>query len=214
VALWHKRPYDRSQTLAEAEKARGQGRTAKAIKLYRAVLAKEPNDAVVHGKIAPLLARRKKLRGEALASFRLAAQGQLKAGFTDRAIALYVQAAAFFPLETELWEEIARLDQARGRRADAIEALMEGAGHLGKMKPTRPEGARLLRQALEMEPWHLAATLQLARLLARDREKEEALALLEDIAGRVRGRGRRRVRRAIFRISPTPGNAWRWLARK
>ena len=214
MALWRKKPYDRSQTLAEAEKARGQGRAAKAVKLYRAVLAKEPNDAVVHGKIAPLLARKKKHRGEALASFRLAAQGQLKAGFTDRAIALYVQAAAFFPLETELWEEIARLDQMRGRRADAIESLMEGAGHLGRMKPTRAEAARLLRKALEMEPWHLEATLHLARLLARDREKEEALALLEDIAGRVRGKGRRRVRRAIFRISPTPGNAWRWLARK
>ena len=212
MAFWRKKPYDRTQALAQAEKARGQGRTDKAIKLYRAVLAREPNDAVVHGKIAPLLARRKKLRGEALASFRLAAQGQLKAGFTDRAIALYVQAAALFPLETELWEEIARLDQVRGRRADAIEALMEGAGHLGKTKPTRPEAARLLRKALEMEPWHLEATLRLARRLARDREKEEALALLEDIAGRVRGKGRRRVRRAIFRISPTPGNAWRWLA--
>lgn len=214
MAFWRKEPYDRTRTLAQAETARSQGRTDKAIKLYRAVLAKEPNDAVVHGKIAPLLARRKKLRGEALASFRLAAQGQLKAGFTDRANALYVQAAALFPLETELWEEIARLDQVRGRRADAIEALMEGAGHLGKTKPTRLEATRLLRKALEMEPWHLEATLRLARLLARDREKEEALALLEDIAGRVRGRARHRVRRAIFRISPSPANAWRWVARR
>lgn len=214
MPIWKKKPYDRSQTLAEAEKARGQGRTAKAIKLYRAVLAKEPNDAVVHGKIAPLLARRKRLRGEALASFRLAAQGQLKAGFTDRAIALFVQAAAHFPLETELWEEIARLDHVRGRRADAIDALLEGAGHLGKGKPTRQEGMRLLRKALEIEPWHLESTLQLARLLARDGDKQEALALLDDVAGRVRGRGRRRVRRAMFRISPTPANAWRWLARK
>ncbi len=212
MAFWRKKPYDRSQTLAEAERARGRGRTAKAIKLYRAVLSREPNDAVVHGKIAPLLARRRKLRGEGLASFRLAAQGQLKAGFTDRAIALYVQAAAFFPLQAELWEEIARLDQARGRRADAIGALMEGAGHLGRRGPTRPDASRLLRRALEIEPWHLQATLHLARVLARDREKEEALALLQDIAGRVRGKGRRRVRRAIFWISPTPGNLWRWLA--
>ena len=214
MAFWRKKPFDRSQTLAEADKARGQGRTDKAIKLYRAVLAKEPNDTVVHGKIAPLLARRKKLRGEALASFRLAAQGQLKAGFTDRAVALYVQAAAFFPLESELWEEISRLEQVRGRRADAIAALIEGAGHLGKTKRTRSEAARLLRRALEVEPWHLETTLRLARFLAGGREKEEALALLEDIAGRVHGKGRRRVRRAIFRISPTPANAWRWLARR
>ncbi|HEU4384185.1 MAG TPA: tetratricopeptide repeat protein [Anaeromyxobacteraceae bacterium] len=214
MAFWRKKPYDRSATLAEAEKARGQGRRARAVKLYRAVLAKEPNNAVVHGKIAPLLARKRKLRGEALASFRLAAQGQLKAGFTDRAIALYVQAAAFFPLETELWEEIARLDQVRGRRADAIGALTEGAGHLGKARPTRPEAARLLRKALEIEPWHLEATLQLAGLLARDGEKQEALALLEDVANRVRGKGRRRVRHAMFRLSPTPGNAWRWMAAK
>ena len=111
-----------------------------------------------------------------------------------------------------MWEEIARLDQVRGRRADAIGALMEGAGHLGRRNARRREALRLLRKALELEPWHLGATLQLAQHLARDGERAEALALLDDIADRVRGKGRRRVRRAILRVSPTPANLWRWLA--
>lgn len=210
MPFWRRKPYSRTETLAAADKARAAGRARKAVALYRKVLANDPGDATVHGKIAPLLAQSKKERGEALASFELAAQGHLKAGFSDRALAMYVQAASYFPEEVSLWEEIARLNMVRARRVDAVNALIEGGNAIGRTG-FRAGGLRLLRKALEIEPWHLEASLALARLLAKEREKEEALALLEDLAERVRGKGRRRVRRAIFRLSFTPANFWRWL---
>lgn len=211
MPFWRKKPYSRTETLGEADKARAAGRARKAVALYRKVLANDPADATVHGKLAPLLAQSKKERGEALASFELAAQGHLKAGFSDRALAMYVQAASYFPEEASLWEEIARLNMVRARRADAVNALIEGGDAIGRTR-FRAGGLRLLRKALEIEPWHLEATLALARLLAKEKEKEEALALLEDLAERVRGKGRRRVRRAILRLSFTPVNLWRWIA--
>jgi len=211
MALWRKKPYDRTEVLAAADKARAQGRIRKAVAGYRKVLAVDPNDIAVHGKIAPLLAQRRQ-RDEALRSFQFAAQGHLKAGFQDRALAVYTQAAAHFPEEAWIWDEIARLHLLRGRRADAVNALLDGGIRLGRQ--VRPKGIVLLRKALEIEPWHLEATLALARLLARSGEKVEALDMLEDLAQRVRGKGRRRVRRAIFGLSATPGNAWRWLRGK
>jgi len=211
MAFWRKKPYDRAEILAAADKARAQGRIRKAVAGYRKVLAVDPNDVAVHGKIAPLLARRHEPE-EALRSFQFAAQGHLKAGFQDRALAVYVQAAAHFPEEAWIWDEIARLHLLRGRRADAVNALLDGGTRLGRQ--VRPKGIALLRKALEIEPWHLEATLALGRLLRKSGEAVEALDLLEDLVARVRGKGRRRVRRAIFGMSPTPGNAWRWLRGK
>jgi tetratricopeptide (TPR) repeat protein len=210
VPFWRKKPYDRTQILASADRARAQGRLKKAIQGYRKVLEVDPSDHVVHGKLAPLLARKRR-RGEALASFELAAQGQLKAGFSDRALAVYVHATSFFPEEPALWEEIARLEQIRGRRADAVRALIEGGGHLARNAQLRPIGVRLLKGALDIEPWHPEATMALARLLTQEKEREEALALLEDLAQRARGAARRRALGAVFRLAPTPGSAWRWL---
>jgi tetratricopeptide (TPR) repeat protein len=210
VPFWRKKAYDRTELLAAADRARAQGRRRRAIRGYRKVLEADPLDHVVHGKLAPVLAQMKR-RGEALASFELAAQGQLKAGFTDRALAMYVQAASHFPEEASLWEEIARLEHMRGRRADAVQALIEGGRELGRRAELRPIGVRLLKSALDLEPWHPPATMALARLLVKERERGEALALLEDLAQRVRGPARRRARGAILRLAPTPGNAWLWL---
>lgn len=196
--------------MASAERARASGRRRKAIALFRKILAVDPSDVTVHTKLAPLLARNGQ-RGEALASFHLAAQGQLKAGFVDRAISVYVQAASFFPLEANLWDELGRLYQARSRRVDAINAFLEGGRKLGARPSQRADGARLLSHALAIEPWHPAATLALARIFSVDGRRSEARTLLQTLVTRVRGRDLRRVRGALFRLSPTPANAFRWL---
>ncbi len=211
MALWRrkKKPFDRTAALPPADRARASGRVKKAIAGYQRVLAADPHDVSVHGKLAPLLARRRQKK-EAMASFLFAAQGHLKAGFADRALSVYLQASAHYPEESGLWDEIARLNLVRGRRADAVKALVEGGSRLGR--GSRPQGMALLRKALEIEPYHVEATLGLARLLGRDGRRREAAAALEDLAGRVRGRARRRVRRALLGISPTPANFWRWLA--
>ncbi len=209
--FWRKKPYDRTEVLATADRARARGQHRKAIKGYRKILVVDPSDPVVHGKLAPLLARSRRQRGEALASFQLAAQGHLKTGFSDRALAVYMQATGFFPEEAVLWEEIARMEQIRGRRADAVNALLKGSGHLGRRAALRPKAIKLLESALQIEPWHLEATLALGRLVARQGDRDAGIALLEDLASRVRGRALGRVRWALVRLEPTPGNVWRWV---
>ncbi|HYG66131.1 MAG TPA: hypothetical protein VD838_00680, partial [Anaeromyxobacteraceae bacterium] len=55
------------------------------------------------------------------------------------------------------------------------------------------------------------AVMTLARVLASMRERDEALALLDGLAVRVREPLLRRVLGQAFRLSPTPRNLWRWV---
>lgn len=204
-----KRTFDRTELLAQADKARARGRRKRAIGLYAALLRQDPNDVTVHGKLAPLLAS-EGLRDEAMSSFRAAASGHTGAGFVDRGIAVLRQAADHFPEEESLWVEIANFHVARGRRGDAVAILTTGGERLlpGRF---RAIGAKLLRRALELEPWNVKATLLLARTLGRERRSEEAIALLEGLARRVGGPSRRRARGLAFRLSPSPGRLLRWI---
>jgi tetratricopeptide (TPR) repeat protein len=208
MAFWGRKPYDRVQVLAAADRARARGRLKKAIAGYRQVLGQSPRDLVVLGKVAPLLARTGQAE-EAQRCFEAAARGQLEAGFMDRSLAVYVQAAEHFPERAFYWEEAARLHTLRGTRADAVLTLVEGGARLGRAVPDA--GARLLRRALEIDAWHVEGRLVLSRLLLRLRQAAEARALLEELAPRLSGRPLRRVRGALFRLSPTPAAAWRWL---
>lgn len=205
--LWNKKAYSRTDTLAAADRARARGRRKKAIAGYRKVLAVDPGDAVVHGKLAPLLAAAG-ARADALASFRAAAAVHLRTGFPERAIAVLGQAADHYPDETALWDELGRLHLQRGRRADAVVALANGGARLLRVR--RPAAIRLLRNALELEPWHPAATMTLARALAAQGERGEALALLDGLAARVRGPRARAILGLAFRLAPSPRRLWRW----
>ena len=207
--FWRRRPRDRTELLAQADRARSRGRLERAIGLYRQALELAPRDLVIHGKLAPLLARRG-ARAEALESFALAADGQLKAGFVDRAVSLRRQAAEAYPGEFPLWQELTRLYLLRERRADAVAALLAG-GQVLLGSSSREVGLLVVRRALELDPQHVEATLLLARLLARCGRKAEALPLLDALDGRVGGATRRRARRLAFRLSPTPRRLWRWL---
>jgi len=205
------RPYDRTEVLGAADRARSRGNLRQAVAGYRRVLEADPGDAAVHAKLAPLLARRGE--GDAsLTSFRAAAKGQLDAGFADRAVAVYSQAVTFFPEEASLWDAMARVQLGKGRRAEAVRALLDGGRALART--VRPKAIALLRQALEIEPAHLEVSLVLAGALAGYGGRAEAVELLERLLPDQRGAARRRVRRAVARISPTPRNLWRWLAGK
>ena len=203
------RPFDRTETLAMADRARARGRRKKAIILYRSVLAAHPDDLTVHGKIAPLLAAAGERR-EALASFQRASAGHEKAGFPARALSVIAQAAEVFPEEEPLWDALTRLQLARGTRADAVEALATGGARLmARRDPGTAE--RVLRRAGRLEPWHPRTTLLLARALAATGRGDDAQRLLGGLAERKRGKERRAARRLAFRLSPSPGNLWRWL---
>jgi tetratricopeptide (TPR) repeat protein len=200
---------DRSQVLAAADQLRVKGKYAKAVAEYRKVLLLDPRDADVLAKTAPLLLKLKEDE-EALRDFRAAAEAYIHRGFVDRAIAIYVQAAAAFPLEPQLWETLGRLHQERGRKAEGIKALMNGAARF-KGKKGRPTALALLRQALGYDESHIDATIALARLLKANGERDAARALLDELAPRIRGPAVKRIHSARLRLFPGLGSLWRWL---
>lgn len=200
---------DRSQVLAEADRLRVKGKFAKAVAEYRKVLLLDAKDADVLAKIAPLLVKLDE-KEEALRDFRAAADAYTGRGFVDRAIAVYVQAAAAYPKEELLWERLGQWHYERGRKADAIKALMGGAAQF-KGKKGRPTALKLLRQALGYDLTHIDATVALARLLKANGEKPAARALLEELAGRVRGPAVKRLHSARLRLFPGLGSLWKWM---
>jgi len=202
-------PLSRSELVQRGDRARAKGRRRKAISEYRKALALEPGDASIHAKIAPLLAARGD-KAEALKSFQAAAEGQIKAGFVDRAIALYVQAVSLFPKEDVLWREVARLHLERARRADAVRIYVQAHRHF-RGKKDRDTGIAFLRRAVELDPLHIQGTIALAKLLKKSGRKAEGHQLLAQLAAQLRGPALKKVRRAQFGLSPTPAALWRWM---
>jgi tetratricopeptide (TPR) repeat protein len=207
--VFWKKAYERSTALATADKARAKGRVRKAVRWYREILAHDGADLAVHARIAPLLARMKKW-DDARKSFDHAAQGFLAQGFAPKAIAVWTVAAQTFPEQVEYWERIANQQVMLGKRADAVLALLQGRSMLTK-KRQRPLAALLLRQALELQPGHIEASLDLAEILRKDGIRDEAKRLLNSLLVRVgKGRMRRRVRLAQLRLEPSFGAALNW----
>ncbi len=210
MPLFRRRPRTRAEIVAAADHARARGRIRKAVAGYREALRTDPEDPTLNVKLAPLLARLGQ-GAEGARCFRRAAERHLAAGFTDRAAAVCVTATGVFPLEPAFRLELARLHALRGRRADAVVALVEGGRALARAR-RRPAAVSLLRRALELEPLHLEARLALAPVLAAEGERDEARALLRALEGHARGRDLRRVRWVALGISPTPVALWRWLS--
>ncbi len=206
---WGNHPFNRTEELAAADVARAHGRRKQAIAGYRRVLEVNPEDLTVHAKIAPLLAGAGDRDG-ALKSFRTAADGQAKAGFHERALSLFIQAAEHYPDEEGLWPEIARLHLQRGSRAEAVAALTQGGWrlHLARQYPV---AERVLRLALQFEPHDADTIAILARTVRAAGRRQEAVQLLDDLATRVHGRRLAAVRGILFRVDPSFGHLWGWV---
>jgi tetratricopeptide (TPR) repeat protein len=202
--------YDRSRLLEEAARATAGRRIARAIALYRWVLAIEPHNSDIQLRLAPLLARRRE-NFDAWLCFQSAAQAFLRAGQADRALSIYRQAAALLPREVHAWHAIARLQHRSGRASAALATLLAGsrALHRGRL---RPRAIHLLRLAREIEPWDFESVHALAALLARSSQREEARILLRGLSRRCGGSRLRRVRALQLRLSPTPGHFLRWVS--
>lgn len=199
--FWTK-AYDRNHALATAEKAKAKGRVRKAVRWFGKVLEHQPDDLQVRARIAPLLARLGR-HDEARSNFEQSAAGFLAKGFVPKAIAVWTVAAQTFPEHVEYWERIANEQVVRGRRQDAMVALLQGRAQLRKKKQ-RPLAMLLLRQVLALDGVHLEATLDLADLLRRDGERLEARRLLVGVLSVVAKRTqRRRVRLAQLRLEPS-----------
>lgn len=210
AVLFAKKQYDRSQTLEAAEKARAKGKKSKAISEYRKILAHEPNDAAIHGKLAPLLADTSQL-DDAWKSFGVAAKAQVDKGFVDRGIAIYHQAAMYFPRRVDLWGTMAKLHADRGRKADAIKVLLEGQSHFHRKKDEWPNAIKLLRQALKIDEHNVAGTIALASLLKRSGQSAEAVMLIDTLLPKIGGKGKKLLLGARFKVKPGFSSFWRWF---
>jgi tetratricopeptide (TPR) repeat protein len=204
-----KAPKSRSELIAEADAARSKGKLKKAITGYRKALELEPKDPVVHGKLAPLLARANESEA-ALESFRAAAQGHLDKGFADKAMAVYTQAAETFPQQIGLWQQLSQLNISKGRRVDAVKILLRGRLYL-RRGDERRQAITLLQEAITLEPTLFDPRLDLARLLAKEGHQAEALGLLNPMVKELKGGELRRVRWALLRVSPSLGAWGRWV---
>jgi tetratricopeptide (TPR) repeat protein len=205
-----KEPQTRSEIVASADQARAKGKLKKAIAGYRKALELDPKDPAVHGKLAPLLARSKEPEA-ALESFRTAAQVHLDKGFADKALAVYVQAADTFPLQVNLWQQMAQLHLSKGKRAEAVRTLLRGRFHF-RRKADRPGAITLLREVLALDPMLFEVKLDLGLQLARENQKSEAMTLLNPMM--LDAKDRRQLRRwrwALLRVEPSVGAWGRWL---
>ena len=201
--------YDRSKLVARAERARRARRTGAAIALYRQVLAVDRELPEIHAKLAPLLARKRE-HFDALQSFRLAAEGFLRIDQQERALAVCHDATHCLPRCPEVWQTLARMQRARGKGEEATRTLLEGRARL-RRRGERAQAIHLLRAAHDLDPWNPAVVLDLARLLARSRQRQEALLLLEGLTHRVAGKARLRARGLLLRLQPRFGHLWLWL---
>jgi len=196
------RQYDRRRLLdraAKAARSRGRRNRRRAIALYREVLEREPHDPDLHRKIAPLLA----VDGERDAagdSYRTATQTFVERGFVDRAVGVVRDAVQRMPREVKFWTELARLEVERGRKADAVLALLEGR-RVFRRRSDRRAAAVLLMAAWRIEPGHLEAGLDLALQLSLAGEQARALRVLEGLPV-VPARALRRVRARQLRVAP------------
>lgn len=201
--------YNRNRLLEQAGRARGRGRLKKAVELYRQVLAVEPRNADLHRKLAPLLARTKK-PDESLKSYRAAADDLIRGGFIEQAIGLYREAVQQLPPQRELFVTLSELELERGRKPDAIGALLEGRKQFRRRRDRR-EAILLLMHAHKLDSRHLNTSLDLATMLAKTGNRPHALRLLNEQATGRRGPALRRVRARHFRLAPGFGTGWRWL---
>lgn len=207
--LRRKESYDRGRLMNQAARARRRGDLKKAVAFYRRVIEVEPRNADLHRKMAPLLARTKK-PDESLKSYRAAAGELIRGGFIEQAIGVYREAVQQLPPQRELFMALSDLELERGRKPDAISALLEGRKKFRRRRD-RTDASVLLRRIRELDPHHLDATLDLAVILARTGQRNRALRLLDEQAARRRGPELRRVRARSFRLAPSFGTGLRWM---
>jgi thioredoxin-like negative regulator of GroEL len=207
--LRRSKPYDRNRVLAEAARARAKGKAKKALALLETVLQREPSNAELHRRIAPLFAASRR-SAEAWTSYRIAVASLIRAGFVDQAIGVLREASGPLGRERAVWEGLADAEQERGRPIDAHRALLEGRQRF-RARRDRPEAIRLLLRARKLAPNHFEANFDLADLLGRTGARAPAARILCELAARARGSELRRTRRRQLAHSPTPGALWRWL---
>jgi tetratricopeptide (TPR) repeat protein len=203
--------HERLSRLRAAEEWRARRQPKKAIAELRRLLAVEPRDPVAHARLAPLLV----LTGDtkaAVPSLRIAARDLEARGFADKAVSLHLQLVAIDPTDVTAWRTASRLHLDRGRAADAVKVLTEGARHQrGPRAPVR--AVELLRAAATLAREDIELLIELARAERKVGRVAEARELLRRAVEKSEGqRQRRRALWATFSVFPGLGALFRWVA--
>lgn len=205
-----KTPPTRDELLRRAEEFRSRKKPKKAVAELRKALATDPKDAAVHAKLGPLLVQLGK-KGEALESFRIAADDLDARGFADKALSLWLQIAQARVSDLDAWEKVTQFHVSRGRKAEGVKVLLEAAALQAPDREGRPRAMRLLHDALIFEPKHVEAILMLAPLMLKEKLRGEARELLEGALQWASGRDLKRLRWQVFFYWPGFRTFWRWL---
>jgi tetratricopeptide (TPR) repeat protein len=200
----------RRELLDAANKAMGKGKLKVAVGHYLRTVEHHGADPAIDAKLASIYAKLRR-QTRAREHFQAASERFQTAGFQDKALAVYRAAVAAFPTRIEFWQGIVDHQRAQGRIADAVHTLLEARKSF-RSAALRPQAVRLLEQVIELEPQHHPqAKVELALLMAKVGRASEARASLEALVPQSERARLRNVRAALFRLSPTPAAAWRWL---
>ncbi len=201
--------YDRKKLLQEAREAQHKGKHKKAITQLRRILTREPNNTEIHSLIAPSLAQ-SGLAFNAWESYVCTAKVLLRDDKKQAAINVFQDATRRMPLHYEAWTAKADLERSMGRKNDAIRTLGQALPHF-RRRATRYPLISLLRRQLKIDPEDRNTILELASLLSKTGQMDEAKMRLAKLAEASNGRLLREVRRSQWNIDPSLTHSWLWL---
>ena len=199
---------DVRQLRLRADRARVKGRVRRAIRLYRRVLAGQPDDPAIHRKLAPLLARRRR-REESWQSYQVARRSLEERGFDAHAGGLLREAVELLPRNVLAWKGLAEIEISLGRTTDARNTLLEGRRYFRGAR-RRADAIALLSVAHQLDPDDVEIGRDLARQLRRSGRPRRAQEVLYQLLERIPNR-RRSLRRSLFLTTPTVRSLWAWI---
>ena len=201
--------YDRKHLLRDAREAQRRGKHKQTVSLLRRILVVEPNNVEIHALIAPSLAERG-LEFSAWESYVRTATALLRDGKKQLALDFYQDATRRMPRHYEAWISRCAMERSMGRTDEAKRSIADALPHF-RRRAARYPLISLLRRLMELDPNDRSALLELAAILSKSGQKEEALMLLASLAKASNGPFLRKVRRTQWNVTPSLTHSWLWL---
>lgn len=197
------------ETLAEAHRAKLQGRYSSAISLYEYAQTLTNNRAMIACRLAPLLAYEGR-HFEAWRQFQRAGRALMRDDQPEWALSVYCEATRMLPLEFDAWRICASIERRLGRTEHALETLLEGRRHF-RSALYRDQAIALLTLAQKIDPGDLDILIDIANLLHQGGQVRRARALLEERLEHGPETDISRLLAARSRLTWSPRHAFRWF---
>lgn len=203
--------WNRQEIYRRAEQFRAERKYRKAIKEYAKIIAVDPDDHQVHGRLAEIF----KLNGEnanAVPHLEKVAEGHYKDGRIDRVIAVRKQLVEFDPKTLNRYYDLGDLLVEKGWVADAIDAY-KGAIKVFTGKRFRDHRLHLYTSILKLKETDNGSRLELAKLYVQLGNRNTAKTLLLDGLAMMEPKSLRKWRRTyrwqLFKIEPSLKNLFK-----